>query len=431
MKFLDVTKDAVKNTARNKVRTSLTVVAIFIGAFTLTLTNSIGAGVSGYINDQIGSIGSPTIMTVSNPAEVVETEDEGPEVYEPDVETVPSNGFGLDVDVITEQDITAIEKIDNVEYVERTFTPRPTYIQADGSEKYVPSVNIASSVMIPDLTAGEPFTAESDEYEVIIPSTYVKALGFSTDAEAVGQTVTFGVTDYTFTDQTVEGKIVGVQNKSLFGDSVSLNNALSEELVSVQEQGQPVVPDDEKTYWTLIVHFSDTLSTDGQSQIKTDLENLGFEGSTVADQLGTINSVINGIIGVLNAFAVIALIAAGFGIVNTLLMSVQERTREIGLMKAMGMSGKKIYLLFSLEAVFIGFLGSALGAGAAIGLGTIISNVLSDTLLADLPGLTITLFTVPSVAGVIALVMFIAFLAGTIPAQRAAKQNPIDALRYE
>ena len=240
-----------------------------------------------------------------------------------------------------------------------------------------------------------------------------------------------GVTDYTFTDQTVEGKIVGVQNKSLFGDSVSLNNALSEELVSVQEQGQPVVPDDEKTYWTLIVHFSDTLSTDGQSQIKTDLENLGFEGSTVADQLGTINSVINGIIGVLNAFAVIALIAAGFGIVNTLLMSVQERTREIGLMKAMGMSGKKIYLLFSLEAVFIGFLGSALGAGAAIGLGTIISNVLSDTLLADLPGLTITLFTVPSVAGVIALVMFIAFLAGTIPAQRAAKQNPIDALRYE
>ena len=192
MKFLDVTKDAVKNTARNKVRTSLTVVAIFIGAFTLTLTNSIGAGVSSYINDQIGSIGSPTIMTVSNPAEVVETENEGPEVYEPDVETVPSNGFGLDVDVITEQDITAIEKIDNVEYVERTFTPRPTYIQADGSEKYVPSVNIASSVMIPDLTAGEPFTAESDEYEVIIPSTYVKALGFSTDAEAVGQTVTFG-----------------------------------------------------------------------------------------------------------------------------------------------------------------------------------------------------------------------------------------------
>ncbi len=81
----------------------------------------------------------------------------------------------------------------------------------------------------------------------------------------------------------------------------------------------------------------------------------------------------------LNAFAVIALIAAGFGIINTLLMSVQERTREIGLMKAMGMGGGKVYTLFSLEAVFIGFLGSAIGAGVAIALGTGISNVLAGT----------------------------------------------------
>jgi putative ABC transport system permease protein len=432
VKFFDVTKDAVSNTARNKVRTSLTVVAIFIGAFTLTLTNSIGAGVSGYINNQIGSIGSPTIMTVSNPSEVVASEDDGPEVYEPTTDgNSPGSNFGLEIDSMTEDDIAKIEEITNVDYVERTFTPRPTFIETEGSEKYIPNVNIASSVMVPDLTAGAAFTAETENYEVIIPATYVEALGFTSDQDAVGKTVTFGVTDYTLTDHTVEGVIVGVQNKSLFGETVSLNNALSQELVALQDQGLPVTAEEDKTYWSLIVHFADTVTAEEQTQMKDDLEGLGFEGSTVADQLGSINTVINGIIAVLNAFAIIALIAAGFGIVNTLLMSVQERTREIGLMKAMGMSGKKIYLLFSMEAVFIGFLGSALGAGAAIGLGTVISNVLSNTLLADLPGLTITLFTVPAVAGVIALVMFIAFLAGTIPAQRAAKQNPIDALRYE
>ena len=152
-------------------------------------------------------------------------------------------------------------------------------------------------------------------------------------------------------------------------------------------------------------------------------------GREIGPMIGLI--VINGIIGVLNAFAVIALIAAGFGIVNTLLMSVQERTREIGLMKAMGMGGGKIFALFSVEAIFIGFLGSALGAGIAVGLGSVISSVLSNTVLSALPGLHIMLFTPASVATIIGVVMLIAFLAGTLPARRAAKQNPIDALRYE
>ena len=63
-----------------------------------------------------------------------------------------------------------------------------------------------------------------------------------------------------------------------------------------------------------------------------------------------------------------------FGIINTLLKSVQERTREIGLMKAMGMGGRSIFSLFSAEAVIIGFLGSAIGSLVAIGLGSVISS---------------------------------------------------------
>jgi putative ABC transport system permease protein len=134
---------------------------------------------------------------------------------------------------------------------------------------------------------------------------------------------------------------------------------------------------------------------------------------------------------VLNAFAVIALVAAGFGIVNTLLMSVQERTREIGLMKAMGMGGGRIYALFSAEAVFIGFLGSLIGAAAAIGVGTAANGLLGASFLADLEGLQVLRFEVLPVATIVAIVMGIAFLAGTLPARRAARQNPIDALRYE
>jgi putative ABC transport system permease protein len=134
---------------------------------------------------------------------------------------------------------------------------------------------------------------------------------------------------------------------------------------------------------------------------------------------------------VLNAFAIIALLAAGFGIINTLLMSVQERTREIGLMKAMGMGGGRIYTLFSMEAVFIGFLGSVIGVGAAIGVGAVANGLLDGTVLADLEGLQVLRFDFVPVATIILLVMGIAFLAGTLPAYRASRQNAIDALRYE
>ena len=131
---------------------------------------------------------------------------------------------------------------------------------------------------------------------------------------------------------------------------------------------------------------------------------------TVADQIGDFKTVIDAIILVLNGFAILALLAAGFGIVNTLLMSVQERTREIGLMKARGMSGGKVYTLFSLEAVVIGFLGSAIGAGVAIGLGSALSAVLSQGLLSGLPGLNILLFEPASVAFVILLFCSILYL---------------------
>jgi len=117
--------------------------------------------------------------------------------------------------------------------------------------------------------------------------------------------------------------------------------------------------------------------------------------------------------------------------VNTLLMSVQERTREIGLMKAMGMSSRKIFGLFSAEATFIGLLGSLFGILAAIGVGSALSQVLSKTVLADLPGLCIVLFTPQSALGVMLLIMLIAFVSGTLPARKASRLNPIEALRYE
>ena len=97
----------------------------------------------------------------------------------------------------------------------------------------------------------------------------------------------------------------------------------------------------------------------------------------------------------------------------------------------MGMGSGRVFSLFSLEAVFIGFLGSAIGVGVAMIVGTGVSSVLAKGLFSDLPGLQLIAFDPVSIAVIILVVMAIAFLAGTLPAARAAKADPVESLRYE
>lgn len=141
--------------------------------------------------------------------------------------------------------------------------------------------------------------------------------------------------------------------------------------------------------------------------------------------------VIDAITYVLIFFGAIALLAASFGIINTLYMAVQERTKEIGLMKAMGMRANRIFMLFSFEAILLGFWGSLIGVLVAMGVGQIINKIASNSFLKDLPGFTLTAFPIVPMLLIMLLIMLIAFLAGTLPARRAAKQDPIAALRYE
>jgi putative ABC transport system permease protein len=95
------------------------------------------------------------------------------------------------------------------------------------------------------------------------------------------------------------------------------------------------------------------------------------------------------------------------------------------------MSGGRVFGLFSIEAVFIGFLGSAIGVVVGMLAGTLANGVLAGGLLSALPGLSLVAFDPVSLGVIVLTVMGIAFLAGTIPALRAARQDPITSLRYE
>jgi putative ABC transport system permease protein len=428
MNIVDLIRSAVKNSLRSKTRTTLTVLAIFIGAFTLTLTSGVGTGINQYIDTTVASIGADDVLTVTKAAE--DTGD-GPVEYDPDATTVAAAGPpGTTVVTLSSTDLDTIGDVDGVLSVEPQLRVSPDFVRVGDGTAYEASVGSFIPGMALDLAAGAEPDSASTELEVAIPVAYLDALGFDTASDAVGATLTFGMTDVAGTESDVTATIVGVAEEGLVGStSFTANEALTETLYDAQSVGLPESSKD--SYSSAVVRFDETGTEADLTALKDSLADLGYTGTTVQDAIGSFKAVIDGIVLVLNAFAVIALLAAGFGIVNTLLMSVQERTREIGLMKAMGLGGGKIFGLFSLEAVFIGLMGSAIGVGVGMLAGFGANALLADTLLADLPGLTLVAFDPAALATIVLTVMGLAFLAGTIPALRAARQDPIESLRYE
>jgi len=432
MNTIDLIGSAVSNTFRSKARTILTILAIFVGAFTLTLTSGLGTGINAYIDDTVSGVGASDAMTVTKTDESTRTTPGSSEPQEYDPDAVSSGFPGQTVIALTPDDIDALEGIDGVLNVDAVRTISPDYIQAGDGTPYVASVGSLIPGQTVVLAAGEEPDPAAPEYEVALPVAYVEPLGFDSNADAIGQTVTLAITDAQRTQHMIDATVVGVTEDALAnpnGSSILTNDALSDALFDAQSTG--LTEEQADRYAAATVWFDPDATEQDISALKDRLADAGYTGTTIADQLGTITAVIDGIVLVLNAFAVIALLAAAFGIVNTLYMSVQERTREIGLMKAMGMGSGRVFTLFSLEAAFLGFLGSAIGAAIAMIVGTGVSGVLSTSLLADLPGLTLIAFDPASIATIILVVMVIAFLAGTLPAARAARADPVDSLRYE
>jgi putative ABC transport system permease protein len=436
---LDLVRSAVANTFRSKTRLLLTILSIFVGAFTLTLTSGLGTGINAYIDDTVSAVGATDTMTVTkadDSAGGFPSADAGPAVW--DADTVasgsgqPAGTPGATVTVLTPTDLDEIGAVQGVDAVQATTSISADWVQAGDGEKYVATVGGLLQGQEVQLVAGADLDDSTSARQVVLPTSYVEPLGWSSDAAAVGQTVQLAVTDSTRTSHVVDATVVGVAEESLAsptGASLTLNDALTDALSAAQSTG---LPTDQVERWASATIQFDPSATEAQvGSLKDRLADAGYTGTTVADQLGTFQTVVDGIVLVLNAFAVIALLAAAFGIVNTLYMSVQERTREIGLMKAMGTSSGKVFGLFSIEAAFIGLLGSALGVVVAVVAGTGISAALSGSLLADLPGLTLIAFDPVSVAAIVLVVMGIAFLAGTLPAVRAARADPVTSLRYE
>lgn len=436
MRIIDVICDANANLLRNKLRSFLTILAIFIGSFSIVSTSAIQAGVNGFIDSQVESYGGNGYLAIVSKDSMDALEglqgamgggNGGPIEYNPDKK---QDGMSP----ITKEQIEKLKKVDgidpdsiveqktlNISYVTSKETDKKYLIGAEA----LPPGNIKV-----DTVSGGQLDLRADEYQIVLENKYVDVLGY-TEESIIGKKIQLVVVDqFKKTEKTFDAKVVGVIAPGVVSMGYSYtNNKLADD---IYEENIKYYPDEYRDY-TLAVAANYDSSKRSSDDIKKELEDIGLTAMTIDDIIGTIKTFFDVILTVFKIFGFIALLAAAIGIINTLFMSVQERTREIGLDKALGMSSGHVFLSFSLEAIMLGFWGSAFGIVVSMILGNIANAIFHAPggFLESFPTFNLVVYTIQDIIAVTALIMAIAFLAGTLPARRAARKNPIDALRYE
>jgi putative ABC transport system permease protein len=419
MNITDIIRTANTNLLRSKLRTFLTILAVFVGTITLTLTTGLGEGVRDFVNKQVSSVSADGVIVVaatggfsnSNPLEVKEY---GTTKQEQSVAT----------STFAQEDIDKIKTVQNVGSVYATYTVLPEYITRADQKKYImPPLDIHIDGFETPLAAGRsPDSTKNNE--MVLAYQYLEPLGFSKPEDAVNQKVKIAFKNVKGEMKENEYTITGVLLNSLTGSFSRLNANELRDLSAYQNQR-----DTGST--NLIVTTDTSLSKDTFNKVKEDIKAKGYSATSLDDQIQSFNQVIDVIQTVLNGFAIIVIAAAGIGIINTLLMAVYERTREIGLMKALGTKSSEVFTIFAIEAILLGFWGGVIGIGTGIALGFGINAIATATVLKDLEGFNLMVFPAIAVLPILLGTMIVGLLAGTLPAIKASRLDPIEALRYE
>lgn len=458
MKTIDIARRAARGLRNAKARTILTSLAIAVGAFTITVSLAAGEGARQYADKLIGSNVNPRALFIVKDKSIFEGggRQAGLQVYDPDVGTTST---GITLKQMTQADIDTLQARDDLENVTPTYSLSVQYMQfADNDKKFSGEVAAYDPTILSEAAYGTlpDLSVDITNEQAVVPESFAAALvdeGVIKNAEdLIGKNVVMTVVNSTSSatpEQIAEAFATGgpaavaalstpetkefrftvsaITKKSataLAGTSAIQISARQARAISEYTTQGTAAYQKYLGATALVKEGTDPVA------VKEALLKDEFYAQTAEDLQGVVFAVVNTLQGIVLGFGIVALIASVFGIINTQYISVLERTREIGLMKALGMRGRSVSRLFQFEAAWIGFLGGIIGTVIAVAVGLAINPWLTEVLGIG-EGNYILIFQPIPIAIMIVVLMLIAMLAGWFPARKAAKLDPIEALRTE
>ncbi|HLB61006.1 MAG TPA: ABC transporter permease [Patescibacteria group bacterium] len=403
MDYKETIREAAQALRRNVLRTSLTMLGIIIGITAVILIYSIGQGAVRFITDELSSFGTDYFQINPGSSQV-------------------STFAGSEA--LTFDDLDAIRNdssLTNINYVAPIAMASET-ITANGEEDELLIYGITHEILDilkPEVIEGE-FITEDQE----ISSERVAVLGadvaekfFGEDTAIVGETIK--INNRTF-------RVTGVVESSSVLAGGFINNSLYIPIDVVINQ---IIGEERLQEIDISVHDSNTINqtiADVEALLR-DRHNLDeddendFQIQSAKDILSTVETITSLLTAMIVAISGISLIVGGVGVMNIMLVSVTERTREIGLLKSIGAKEKDILTQFLVESMVMTLAGGVIGIILGVAGAFFVSLAFKIPFVVSVPAIVIA-------AGVSILV---GIVFGLYPARRAARLSPIDALRYE
>ncbi|MDY7040157.1 MAG: ABC transporter permease [Chloroflexota bacterium] len=427
MTFKDLVKTAFGNLGRHKVRTALSAVGVMVGILTIVTMLSLGVGVQQEIIRVFKSSGLETVRI----RPVTEERTSFNQFSEPKRTVLITPAL---VEEMRARD-------DVVEVRPHVFIPWAANVSLMiGEEMLRVSVGESSWGLSepftkpPELLMGEEL-ANDVQGEIVVSKRVLESLGYEEQAafgDLIGREVALVLKAPRGDTQAFPFRLVGVLDVTygVDGPYFDANIAVADALaLKAWWYNDPDILEHEG-YDSLLVK---TASMNDATQVVELLQERGFGVESLRMMLDTINKSMIILQTMLGSIGGLALFVASIGIANTMVMAVYERTREIGILKAIGASPGNIRLLFVAEAAFIGLLGGVVGTigGWLLGLG-LNEGILAYLNYQEIP-ISGTFFVVTGWLVTLALsfATIIGLLAGLYPAARAARLDPLEALRYE
>lgn len=403
---------SVKALLANKGRSFLTMLGIIIGVGAVVLIISLGAGAQSLILDQIKSTGSNLVGVLPG-----KSESNGP----------PATAMGVVITTLVDEDMEAVKKLPHVVSAAGYSRSLATATWRDNS--YEANINGASSGYLDteggEVAQGRFFTDEEDKNmaRVVVLGSTVKKELFG-DSDAVGRQIKIKKQVFEVVGVMAErGKVLFVD----YDDQIHVPLRATQKLISgVNYLSFLRAKVDSEENVDEVMSNIEYLLRDRHDITDDSGADDDFSVRSMAQALDMITTITDALRYFLIAMAAISLIIGGIGIMNIMLISVNERTREIGLRKAVGANNNNIISQFLLEAVTLTLIGGTIGVIFGIFLSWMVYLVVNSL------GYNYSfVVTFSSILLALSVSTFIGLIFGIYPARKASRLEPVEALSYE